>query len=311
MVTGPKRKATRPKRKPPTRSGDCKKPKVKADVLFDLNSVLQHDASEIIAARTLGKVAHRTKDIDTAGSEVEEAVRAVFAKKLPRSVVVEHGHLVDVKLSVSSQIDVAIVDPTDLVGLMRAKDGTCYIPYECVYAIGEIKTTFTKKHVLGFSDKLASLRTLERAQNTQQPSSRQHYQYGNPLYSFMLFVESKDDPLALLKEIVVELTSADRPLPNAICILDRGLVLNCTFIQKPSEHERLGNINVMPEFAREVNRAWCLLPFGSEEFREGANLGVLVALLIEHINSCMLQQPDLLRYMRALFLNQAYQRLDR
>ena len=173
----------------------------------------------------LGRVAHRTQDIDTAGSEVEEAVRAVLARKLPGSVVVEHGHLVDTNLSVSPQIDVAIVAPTDLVRLMRAKDGTCYIPCECVYAIGEVKTSFTKKHIIDFSATLATLQTLARARNTLQPSSRQHYQYGNPLYSFMLFVESKDDPLADLKEAIGELTSSDKALPNAICILDRGLIL--------------------------------------------------------------------------------------
>ena len=68
---------------------------------------------------------------------------------------------------------------------------------------------------------------------------------------------------------------------------------------------------MIPEFVRVTNQAWCLMPFGSDVFREGANLGVLAGLLIEHINSCALHQPDLLRYMRALFLNQAYQRLDR
>ena len=309
MPTKGKRKRTPTKK--PKKSRKSAIPKTKGEVRFDLYSVLQQDAGEIVAARAIGKVAHATKDIDTSGSEVEEAVRSVLKRKLPGSVGVEHGHLVDASLACSPQIDVAVVAPTDLIRLMRAKDGTSYIPCESVYAIGEVKTAFIKKYVGEFSSTLTRVGTLRRGRNPLQPSSRQNYKFGNPLYSFMLFVESKDDPLPALKEVIGDLTSSAQPLPDAICILDRGLVLNCTFRDVASGGERLGNINVMPDFATDGNRAWCLMPFGAEEHREGANLGVLVALLIEHINSSLLLQPDIFQYMHALFKAQNYQRLDR
>jgi hypothetical protein len=193
---------------------------------------------------------------------------------------------------------------------MRNRDGTAYIPCESVYAIGEVKTTFDKKHLREFSATLAKVGKLDRARNSLQPSSRQAYKYGNPLYSFMLFVQCQDDPFDDTKEVFAELAASGEPLPDAVCLLDRGLVLNYTFPKETSRGVQRGHINLLPAFAGEGERAWCLMPFGEDGFREGAHLGVLTALLIEHVKSSALQPPDLFRYKRALFSEQPVRRLD-
>jgi len=111
---------------------------------LEIAQVLQRDADEIVSARNDARILHKTNDISTAGSEVERTVRNVLSRKLSKIYYVGHGHIVDSSLETSPQLDVIIVDNFGAPRLFEAKNGTEYFPYESVYAIGEIKTTYYK-----------------------------------------------------------------------------------------------------------------------------------------------------------------------
>src|SRR5215510_12900431 len=129
------------------------------DLKFELEKCFKLDAADIIAAREKAFLIHHTKDIDTAGNEIEHAVRRTLRSKLPERYYTGQGHIVDSRLNFSSQLDVVIADNKGAPILFKAEDGTEYYPYESVYAIGEVKSTYykSKKYIHEFSKSIDSI----------------------------------------------------------------------------------------------------------------------------------------------------------
>src|SRR6266550_9409493 len=130
-----------------------------------MEKVLQSDAAEIVAAREKSRLIHGTKNINASGDEVERVVRRILRRKLPQLYHVGHGHIVDSSGSNSPQLDVVLTDNSQSPVLFEAENGTQYFPYEAVYAVGEIKSTYYKAEhpIEAFANTLKTIRnTLQR-----------------------------------------------------------------------------------------------------------------------------------------------------
>src|SRR5262249_49327370 len=119
---------------------------------FDLGGYFVDDANELVEARKKAAKLHKNKDIDAAGDEVEIPVREMLEKRLSGKYYVGHGPIVDSRLVTSRQLDVIIADNANTPVLFKAKNGSEYMPYESVYAIGEAKTAYdnSKKPIQAF-----------------------------------------------------------------------------------------------------------------------------------------------------------------
>lgn len=287
---------------------------------IEMGKFLQTDAEELQLARKKAIEAHHN-DIKAAGAEVELAVRKVLARRIPAAFRVSHGHVVDAGLRVSPQLDAVVSDAFHTPILAELEDGTQYVPYESVFAIGEIKSSynFSKHYVEAFAETIERIRTgLVRQETTANylgpgvvlggglslagvPSLR------NPLLSFMIFVHSGDfDP----SRVQALLSSKPRAaLPNVICLLDKGVVVSMRVLQSGDGKVSPGAFSLWPEL--EVKEtpsgtlSWVFLPFGQDEIRPGASLGFLYGFLTRHLNSCVLTHADPLTYLARLFTVEA------
>jgi hypothetical protein len=283
---------------------------------LELEKVLQSEAAEIVAAREKALLIHRTRDIDAAGDEVERAVRKVIRRKLPAAYYVGHGHVVDSQVVTSPQLDVIIADNTGAPVLFRAESGTEYFPYESVYAIGEVKSTYYKgkNYVRKFVETLARIRSDLRRDETPPTylgagiklgaglSTNTGIPYRNPLFSFMLFVSSSNLQISHIMELYASKPASE--LPNVLCFLDKGVVVNAKVLTTEGGHESLGSINIIPEFSKEAageSNHWVFIPFGTDDNRLGANFGFLYFALVTHLKSCVLMAPNMLDYLNRVF----------
>jgi hypothetical protein len=203
-----------------------------APVVLELARVFQVEAAAMKAAHTRARLIHRTKDIDAAGDEVERALRMSLSKKLPVRYRVGHGHIVDKQLRTSPQLDVIIIDGIEAPVLFNADNETEYIPFESVYAIGEVKSTYySEKHPIeAFSSTIAKVKgDLDRREtppgylpggvqlrsslgiSTESPRPL------NPLFSFMFFCDAGDFEPEKVKSLYR--SKPTHELPNIVCLL--------------------------------------------------------------------------------------------
>src|SRR2546423_9766552 len=136
---------------------------------LSLETVLQSEAAEIIAAREKARLVHRTKDIRASGDEVEQTVREVLRRKFSQAYYVGHGHIVDSEWVTSPQLDVIIADNNSTPILFTGATGTEYFPYESVYAIGEVKTSYDRsdKPIHAFTDELKQIKSAMKRESVQ------------------------------------------------------------------------------------------------------------------------------------------------
>jgi hypothetical protein len=282
---------------------------------LDFLNVLQADAERLIAARNKARFIHKSGDIDASGDEVEQPVRQLFSDKLPGLCHVGHGHIVDASHTVSPQLDVIIADRAATPILFRGENGTEYVPYECIYAIGETKTSYskTKKPIHRFSDTIRRIRSeLKRAKTPTNYLGNgialgegfalsDNRPYKNPLFSFMLFVGGDHFGIADVRDLYK--TELPENLPNVVCILDQGLLLYARMQKQDGGHYVFKSINLIPEFATktdEQENRWAFVPYGDNSNRPAMTFGVLWFLLMEHLRSCLLSEPRLMQYISDL-----------
>lgn len=282
---------------------------------LDLMDVLQRDAEEMVAARSNAIIIHGTKDIDAAGDEVEIEVRKILARKLASRYYVGHGHILDQNLTTSPQLDVIIADNSGAPVLYQTKSGSEYFPFESVYAFGEIKSAYykSKKYVEHHSENLAKIRSeLKREQTPPNYISsginfgegfnfQSERPYRNPLFSFMLFVDSNDFDIENI--IPIYETKPPTELPNVLCILNKGVAVNMRY-KKYQEGEPVINLNVIPEFGKsgtDEASQWFFVSFEGVEKGLGKCFSYFLHVVSWHLKNCTLMQPDLFKYMKNVF----------
>lgn len=252
-------------------------------------------------------------DIRAAGNEVEIAVRNWMKRMLPDVVSVGHGHIIDQNSNVSPQLDCILRDRTHLPTLFTTNDGTEYTPFDSIYAIGEIKSTYYKssKYIQSFSEKLKTIdndMTRNLIENTAyggiKGSALMHHilqgssqPYLNQLFTFMLFVDSGD---ATTDDITaIYRSTQDAYLPDVAVFLNGCVVIKANID---------GNNMQIYKYHRQAppGASWKIIPApkieGGDAIPEGKHLGYLYYCLINHIRESQLEGPDLTLYLRDLLV---------
>jgi hypothetical protein len=253
---------------------------------FPLIGIYQAEVKELKAGREKAKLIHGSGDTRAAGNQVEQPVRKAVTSRLPLRCRVTHGHIIDVSENVSPQIDIVVADGLRSGHLFQAEDGTEFVPFESVYAIGEVKTTYYKseRYIQAFSTSIASVKTMARASTGR-----------NHLFSFMLFVDSNDfqneDIEALYAQAKVD------ELPNVVCFLDRGIVVQAAFGHNGHGDLIANHYHVHPTVDTQLGREnhWCILNWGPDS--DAQNLMFLQVILSQHIDTCELAPSNLGSYL--------------
>jgi hypothetical protein len=214
---------------------------------------------------------------------------------------------------------VVIADNFGAPSLFKTEDGTQYFPYESVYAIGEIKTTYYKseKCIHEFTDKIAKIKSTLRRETRQRPgndcslSSKMDlpesiYGSSNPLFAFMLFVDAGNFAVNDIHELYYKQHYGD--WPNILCFLDKGVVqFKIEGHLTPEKSWSIDSRNTglseetnLIQWSRQSGN-WYFSRFGSEENQRGANLGFLIAILSSFLKRCSLGEPDMYEYLAKVF----------
>jgi hypothetical protein len=234
---------------------------------------------------------------------------------LPNRFHVTHGHLIDQNKVVSPQIDMIIADNTSMPSLMTLGNDTVYIPIDSVYAIAEIKSTYykSKKPIIKFSDTLKYIREemyRPLIENTAYEMltlgkgfkghttfrdmvlSKPH-KYLNPLFSFMLFVNSGK---AKIEDIVsIFSKTADENLPCMTVMLNSTLV---AYGKEVEEKKGIG-FSKYPFLNQSMGYTWRIFSLAGKsdsESTEGNHLCAIYYFLLNHLNESFLEPPVLKPY---------------
>ncbi len=171
----------------------------------------------------------------TKGSAIEEIFMNFLKTRLPRSLDVSSGIIVDSNGRVSKQIDVIIFDSLKTPIFFKNKD-TQIIPVECVYAVIEVK----KK--IGSEDELQKIiKNMESVRSLEKKayfSSDGAIKYTNTLYGkkwdywpmqYYVFALDSMNLKTLKEKIEKDVSDNNRPPEkrlDVVCVLKKGLILN-------------------------------------------------------------------------------------
>lgn len=283
----------------------------KTDVKFELEQVFLLDAADIIAARQRSLVIHHATNIDAAGDEVEVAVRRALTRRLPGGIYVGQGHIIDENCSCSGQLDVIIADTFGCPIFFQSENGTEFFPYESVYAVGEVRSSYRSiDDIEGFVQKLQKVKeglkrdltppeflSTGRGRGFQMVGmlSMDRRPFKNPLFSFMIFVDSRKFSPKHIRDIYKSRKPSQ--VPNILCFLDRGVVAFARF----DGAGQFAGVHYEPQFASfyeepAMKSRWIWLHSEHERYASATHLGWLYFTLSSHIRNCMLMPPDLMKY---------------
>lgn len=294
-------------------TGETKEFRDTVNPRLEIVKVFAADAAEIDAARYKAKLIHSARDVRSSGDEVERTIRRILSRRLPNAYRTGHGHIVNSKLIASPQFDVIISDHVHGPVLFQAEDGSDYLPFESVYAIGEVKTSYlkTERQIEKFSSHLQFLKKEFVREKSPRGAivpgialgegfSVSHpMPYKNPFFSFMFFVNSGNFCLEDIEPFYA--ATPIEYLPNLVCFLDKGVIHHAIV---SIEDERLKHISasVWPEFnAEKTFSSWVWGSFSNVESGRGSNLALLYFMLLEHLNHTILGFPPMLKYYESGF----------
>lgn len=276
---------------------------------LQLTEVYREEVRRLLSARQQSKLIHSSGDIDASGDELEVAFRDLLRRKLPNQYFVGHGHVVDQSLAVSPQFDVIIADNSSTPILFEAQNGAQYFPWEAVYAVGEIKSTYLKgkRYISRFAESIQKLKTTLQREPTpptylgggvslgaglQLEESRA---YRNPLFQFIVFFNAGD----LTRTDVAReyCTHPDINLPLVSLFLD-GKIIAKSSLRQVDGKAALDTLELDPyEAVERVDTHWMQIDYLSEDDAGAQALVVLMLALFNHLNRCVLMLPPINKYL--------------
>ena len=283
---------------------------------FPIDEVYKQEASKLLEAKNSVGIVHKTGDIDASGDELEFPFRQMLSKRLPSKYYVGHGHIVDSEMNVSPQFDVIIVDSSATQILYDGENGTQYFPYESVYAVGEIKSSYYKNSK--YIEKYVSSVKKVLDDFSREPVSRNYIGNGlelgsglsvngtrniqNQLFSFMLFGSKNDCEPNEFNQQLDE--SASLPNPNVICFLDGSIITKSSLIEVEGSYS-LGSLEMDPLKQTSNDLGMVEVNFLSDS-KSGQSLAILMLGLIQHLNSTILKSPPFDKYMGSVLSSAAH-----
>jgi hypothetical protein len=285
--------------------------------------MFQNDAADLLNARQKAKNVHQQGNIREAGDEVEILARNILGKRYLGTAHTTHGHIIDANWKVSRQLDFIVCDPRLFPVWNVLQSGAQNILYDSVYAIGEIKSGYYADHgktpIEKFSETVAELKKeFVRDRTTLSDklgitatgpitiTSSNADPYRNPLFTFMLFVNSDEIDFDAVRQFYKK--TVPEHLPNIVCLLDRGCILNFSAITE-SENPKFITpkyVHPIPEFdiqlikgafdpstAKPLSSHWLLTQPSDQTRGAGANLMTLHGLLFDAMRRIVLKPSDL------------------
>lgn len=254
---------------------------------IDLAPFLGEDASRLLRAREDAARLHASGDIRAAGNQVEIQARKIFQRRLSARYRISHGHVADYRGFVSPQADIIVTDSLSAPPLFQADDGTEYVPFESVFAFGEVKSTFyTDQHP--FEKAVSTIHDVRTG--LFRPATKR-----NPIFYFILFVDSGDLKIERVADLYKSTPVED--LPNIACWLDHGTLLYAKLSENGLGQSIPVNYLLSPSLDRSPGEeyAWMLTQWGTDERRAGSHLAALIGLVSQHLEQCVLEPPNLQR----------------
>lgn len=280
---------------------------------FEFVGVMREEAIEVQSALKRARILHTDQDIDAGGHHFEDVTREVIQRRLPGRYDLGKGHVVDHGWDSSPEFDIVIADVATGSIFFTASDGTRYYPYEGVYGVGEVKSSFRRSE-RQLEKLVASIRAVKTLRRERTPSNyvpgigpvpevHSDWAFRNPLFTFAIFGEGRD---VQLDEIVSAVAGVPwEYVPNVLCFLDWGIVTLCELVPDESGEMALGPMVTVPEFVdttAEKRFAWVRLPMGNPDFREAANLATLQFAIVAHVEQVALM-PSKREILQAYLAN--------
>lgn len=284
---------------------------------FPITRIYNQEAEKLIAARERAQIVHSTGDIDASGDELEIPFRSMLSKRLPSKYYVGHGHIVDSNLNVSPQFDVIIADSNATPILYDGENGTQYFPYESVYAIGEIKTTYYKnrKYVENFSAAIKKVKEELFREDVPRSYIGHEINVGkgfkieganeiqNQLFSFMLFGALND---CVHEELNEQLKKHDiSNHPQVICFLDGSVITKANVIESNGKIS-MGPVEMRP-LEQQLDRKLAPVHLSlTNSEKSGQALVSLILGLFNHLSNTMLKEPPIDNYLNKIIKTAPY-----
>ena len=138
-------------------------PRAPDSARLDLSEVFRRVQHEMLAQLAVGRLFEHAS---TAGSATEHHWIEMFHRYLPTAYRAAPAFIIDSTGRRSRQIDIAIFDQLHSPLLFPHASGV-HVPAESVYAVFEVKATFSRQWLRDAADKAASVQALHR--NTRRP----------------------------------------------------------------------------------------------------------------------------------------------
>jgi hypothetical protein len=272
---------------------------------LSIDSFFDFEANHIDIAHNQVKLIHNTGDIPACGNQLEIAIRNFFKLKLPEKYYISNGHIIDINLKTSPQLDLIIADNFKTPILYKTLNGTEYLTYESIYSYAEIKSSWEKKYIEEFIETRQRIDEFLFRSNVSPnfidtggkgieldiPTTKNAYK--NPLLTFMFIANSDKFSFSHIKKLYEEIDW--KYLPNIICLFDKGIIVN---INKKMLDDKIFQINLYPESVNfKEDHEWVLLTYNKKR----STLGTLYYIILEHLNTCVLGYPNMLNYMQQIF----------
>jgi len=132
---------------------------------LDLAEIFLRVQHELLAQLAVG---HAFEHASTAGAATEHHWLKMFRRYLPKAYRAAPAFIIDSFGNRSRQIDLAIFDQLYSPVLFPHASGV-HVPVESVYAVFEIKPTFSRQWLRDAAEKAASVRDLHRAAPNSPP----------------------------------------------------------------------------------------------------------------------------------------------
>lgn len=195
-------------------------------------AVLMSDASSQMRL-TLSTIRSALTHNLSEGEAAEEALREFLRARLPASLGVGTGQIIDATGDVSKQLDVVIYDVARTPILFASDSGGHQLfPCEGVVAVVEVKTMINASDMVGVVANMTSVKRLQKSAYYEQTLIQKTVNvHGTDVDVFptLYFLFAFDS--GALPEITVELSSLNAALPldkrvDAVCILTKGVIVN-------------------------------------------------------------------------------------
>lgn len=233
---------------------------------YDVNTkfVEEWHKDTINTLKTIKEQSSKIKNPRHLGDFLEEKVKAVLTKHLPKRYTLQKGYGINSFSGLSGEQDLLLID-NSLGAAICTTDSIGYFPIECVLASIEVKSTLTYDELRKCIISCINIKKLILAPFEYVDQINKRIFYAIFAYS------SQHSPNAFLKRLNAELDSVPESLrPNCILIINHGLYL-------PSVS---GHILYSLDDIQKCLEEYKLIP--STESRDSQNFILFLSLLVEH-----------------------------